>query len=191
MQDDSQAYIDPRAVRTREALHSAMLQLLEEKSLEQISVRDIVAKAGIGYTTFFRHHPTKESLLEDIAAQQIRALFTLSVPVMDAKDVRAGAIALLTYVDTHRRLWEILLTGGAAGVIREEFLRQARAVADERGESDRLMPPDLGVVLIVSSVLELITWWLRQETPMPIARVAEIMDCTLISPVIAAGTRKT
>ena len=191
MQDDSQAYIDPRAVRTREALHSAMLQLLEEKSLEQISVRDIVAKAGIGYTTFFRHHPTKESLLEDIAAQQIQALFTLSVPVMDAKDVRAGAIALLTYVDTHRRLWEILLTGGAAGVIREEFLRQARAVADERGESDRLMPPDLGVVLIVSSVLELITWWLRQETPMPIARVAEIMDCTLISPVIAAGTRKT
>lgn len=189
MQDDSAEYLDPRAVRTREALHAAMLQLLTEKSLEQISVRDIVAQAGIGYTTFFRHHPTKESLLEAIAAEQIGALFRLAIPVMDARDLRAGAIALFTFVDANRALWTTLLTGGAAGVIREEFLRQARAIAAERGESDRLMPPDLGTILIVSSVLELVTWWLRQAEPMPIAQVAEILDTTLVTPVIEAGKR--
>lgn len=189
MQDDSAEYLDPRAVRTREALHAAMLQLLTEKSLEQISVRDIVAQAGIGYTTFFRHHPTKESLLEAIAAEQIGALFRLAIPVMDARDLRAGAIALFTFVDANRALWTTLLTGGAAGVIRDEFLRQARAIAAERGESDRLMPPDLGTILIVSSVLELVTWWLRQAEPMPIAQVAEILDTTLVTPVIEAGKR--
>jgi AcrR family transcriptional regulator len=189
MQDESAEYLDPRAVRTREALHAAMLQLLTEKSLEQISVRDIVAQAGIGYTTFFRHHPTKESLLEAIAAEQIGALFRLAIPVMDARDLRAGAIALFTFVDANRALWTTLLTGGAAGVIRDEFLRQARAIAAERGESDRLMPPDLGTILIVSSVLELVTWWLRQAEPMPIAQVAEILDTTLVTPVIEAGKR--
>ena len=60
---------DARAVRTREALRRALLDLLEDKSLEQITIRDITAAAGIGYTTFFRHHPTTESLLDDLAAR--------------------------------------------------------------------------------------------------------------------------
>ena len=183
-------YLDPRAVRTQEALHAAMLQLLEEKSLEQITIRDIVATAGIGYTTFFRHHPTKEALLEDIAARQISALFQLSVPVLDASDLRSAAVALLNYVSANRALWKTLLTGGAAGFIRDEFLRQARRVADVRGQPDRLMPPDLGTLLIVSSVLELITWWLRQDEPLPVEHIAEILDTALASPIIAAGQRR-
>ena len=190
MQEDSPDYVDPRAVRTQEALHSAMLQLLEEKSLDQISIRDIVAVAGIGYTTFFRHHPTKEALLEAIVTEQIGTLFQLSVPVMDAIDLRSGAVALLTYVNDNRDLWKTLLTGGAAGFIREEFLRQARAVADVRGKANRLMPPDLGTILIVSSVLELLAWWLRQDKPLAVDQVAEILTSTLVEPVVAAGKRR-
>ncbi|RLT92795.1 TetR/AcrR family transcriptional regulator [Ketobacter sp.] len=188
-QEDSPDYLDPRALRTQEALHSAMLKLLEEKSLEQITVRDIVAVAGIGYTTFFRHHASKEELLAAIAAKQISTLFQLSMPVLDARDLRSAAIALLTYVSDQRSLWKTLLTGGAAGFIRDEFLRQARAVADVRGQPDRLMPPDLGTVLIVSSALELITWWLRQSDPLPVEQVAEILDCAVAGPIIEAGKR--
>ena len=47
----------------------------------------------------------------------------LALPVMDAYDVHSGSTALFTYVDTHRALWSRLLTGGAAGTIREEFRR--------------------------------------------------------------------
>ena len=190
MQEDYQENLDPRAVRSRKALRSALLELLEEKTLEQITIRDIVAKAGIGYTTFFRHHPTKEALLEDIAADQISTLFHLSIPAMDAQDVRSGAVAMLSYVDENRSIWSTLLTGGASAFIREEFLRQARAIADVRGQSDNLLPPDLGTILIVGSTLDLIVWWLRQENPFSIDRIAEILDCTVVSPVIAAGNRK-
>lgn len=190
MQEDSPDYLDPRALRTREALHAAMLQLLEAKSLDQISVREIVAVAGIGYNTFFRHHPSKESLLEAIAAEQISALFHLSMPVMDAKDLRSASITLLGYVEDHWSIWKILLTGGAAGFIREEFLRQAQAVANVRGKAKRLMPPDLGTTLIVSSVLELITWWLKQDNPLPVDHIAEILDSAIVSPIIEAGKRR-
>lgn len=189
MTEDPQKNQDPRAVRSRIALHSALLQLLEEKALEHISIRDIAAKSGIGYTTFFRHYPSKEALLEDIAADQIQTLFELSLPAMDLHDLRSGATTLLSYVDKHRPLWSTLLTGGAAPFIREEFLRQARAVAVVRGQDNNLLPPDLGTILIVSSVLELITWWLRQEKPDPIERVAEILASALLSPVIEAASR--
>lgn len=187
MQSNSPDSLDPRALRSREALHNAMLQLLEEKNLEQISVRDIVAVAGIGYTTFFRHYPSKEALLETVVAEQIGHLFQLSLPIMDAQDLHCAAVALLTYVSEHRAIWKTLLNGGAAGFIREEFLRQADAVANVRGKPNQLMPPDLGTLLIVSSVLELLSWWLRQNKPLAIDHVADILDGILVTPIIEAG----
>jgi AcrR family transcriptional regulator len=117
---------DARAVRTREALRHALLRLLELKPLEQITILDICEVAEVGYTTFFRHHPTKESLLDDVAAEQIAQLVGLTLPVADSSDIRAGATALFTYVDEHRRLWATLLTGGAEGAMRSEFLRICR-----------------------------------------------------------------
>lgn len=178
---------DPRAVRSRQALHAALLSLLETKTLDQITVRDIAARAGVGYATFFRHHPTKEALLDDVAAQQIRCLFNLALPVMDAHDLRAASIALFRYVDEHRALWSTLLTGGAAGTIREEFLRQARGAAASRAPSSDWMPSEVGILLIVSGTLELLAWWLRQTEPLPIERMAQIYDRIVVSPVLAAG----
>lgn len=178
---------DPRAQRSRAALRSALLELLDEKSLDQITIRDIVARAGIGYTTFFRHHPTKEALLDDIASEQITALFKLSIPVLDAGDLRSAITALLRHVDEHRQMWKTLLTGGAAGTVREEFLTQAREVAAVRGNTEHLLPPDCGTLLLVSGALELITWWLRQEQPASLERVAEIFDTVVVAPVIQAS----
>ena len=40
--------IDARMVRTQQALRTAFLTLIERKSLDDISIRDIVAEAGIG-----------------------------------------------------------------------------------------------------------------------------------------------
>jgi len=177
---------DPRAMRTRYALRDALLKLLETVPFEQITIRDIVAEAGIGYSTFFRHHETKESLLSEVAAQQITNLINLSMPIMDAHDMRAASTALFSYVYSFRPLWSTLLTGGASGAIRDEFLRQARVIATNRVPSNSRLPTDLGSLLIVSGTIELLTWWLRQTNPLPVNQIAEIHDEVVVTPVIAA-----
>ena len=61
----------PRATRstqTRPILSSALLALLVERPFEQLTVREITAKAAIGYATFFRHCPDKDALLNEVAA---------------------------------------------------------------------------------------------------------------------------
>lgn len=190
MQSRTPSLTDPRAVRSRKALHRALLALLNRKPLEQITIRDITAKAGVGYTTFFRHHPTKESLLEELAAEQIGSLFNLSVPVLDSLDLRSASLALFTYVSNHRAVWKTLLTGGANGFVRKEFLRLARMVAAQRSDPDSWLPPDFGAILIVSGTLELLTWWLNQDDPLPVERVAEILAGVVVSPTIEAGKTK-
>jgi AcrR family transcriptional regulator len=175
---------DARAVRTREALRRALLKLLELKPLDQITIRDIAAAAGIGYTTFFRHHPTKEALLNDIAAKQIRRLIGLALPAVEAGDTRAASLALCSYVERHRALWSTLLTGGAAGVLREQFMRLSRPVAASRSPPDHWIPNEVGVLLVISGTIELLSWWLREKQPIPLEQLAEIHDRLVVAPTV-------
>ena len=175
---------DARAVRTREALRHGLLQLLESKPLEQITILDICEVAEVGYTTFFRHHPTKESLLDDVAAAQIAQLVELTLPVAESADIRAGAIVLFTYVDEHRKLWSTLLTGGAERAMRSEFLKISRQVAATRVRVSQWPPADLATILIVNSTIELLAWWLRQARPLSIEQVAEIYERVIIAPTV-------
>src|SRR5262249_45466309 len=136
---------DVRMLRTRQALRRALLALLERKQLDQISIRDIVAEAGIGYATFFRHHASKEELLNEIAAEQVGRLMALTLPLLDPTDTRVSCVAVCNYVNKHRALWSALLTGGAAASLRAEFIRLAKMGADGQISSDWL-PVELGAV---------------------------------------------
>lgn len=182
---------DPRAVRTRAALRRALLDLLERKPLDQITIRDIAATAGIGYVTFFRHHPTKEALLHDVAAEQVLRLSELMLPALDASDTRSASLALCKYVDQHRKLWSTLLTGGAAAVLREELIKQATEIAATRSDARSWLPPELAVTLNVSGTIELLAWWLRQKRPVSIERVAHIHERVIVSPTIEAARTTT
>lgn len=180
---------DARAVRTREALRTALLGLLETTPLEQITIRDIAAAAGIGYTTFFRHHPSKESLLDEVAAEQMRQLIEMVLPVVATQHTRAGSEALFRYVDAQRALWTVLLTGGAAAALRDELLRISREIAAAWPKPRAWPPVDVVTLLIVSSTIELLAWWLRQREPISIEDIADIHSALVIAPATrSAGT---
>lgn len=171
-------------MRTREALRRALLRLLELKSLEQISIRDICEVAQVGYTTFFRHHTTKESLLDDVAAEQIGQLVGLTLPLAEATDMQVASMALFTYVAEHRKLWSTLLTGGAERAMRDEFLRLSREIAATRARPDIWPPADIATILVVSSTIELLAWWLRQKKPLSIEQVAQIHQQVIMTPTV-------
>lgn len=178
----------PRTLRTRAELRNALLALLQKKPLDQIKIGEIAARAGVSRVTFFRHHPTKESLLHDIAAEQVRCLSDLMLPALEASDTYAASMALCAYVDRHRKLWSTLLTGGAAAVLREELLKNAAQIAAGRSDPNNLLPPELAITLNVSGTIEVLTWWLRQKHPLPMERVAEIHARVVITPIIEADT---
>lgn len=177
---------DPRAVQTRRALRQALLSLLDEKNLEDITIREIADAAGVNYTTFFRHHTGKEELLNEIAAEEIRTLFELTIPALGASDARAGAQALCEYIDRHRSLWSRLLTGGAAARLREEFIRLTREFAAQHGSDQEWLPPEVGVLFGASSTIELLTWWLQQEDPIPVEQFATIHERLVVRPLLDA-----
>jgi AcrR family transcriptional regulator len=179
---------DPRAVKSGQALRAALLSLLERKPLEQITIREITAGAGVHYATFFRHHPTKEALLDDVAADQIDRLVALTLPVLDAAGSDASFLALANYVDEHRRLWTTLLTGGASAAMRAELLRISSEVAAERAPQETLIPVELAVTCTVSLIVEILSWWLKQPPEaMSVTQAAQILHRLVLSSSINAA----
>jgi AcrR family transcriptional regulator len=179
---------DPRAKKSGLALRAALLALLERKPLEQITIREITAEAGVHYATFFRHHPTKEALLDDVAADQIDRLVELTLPVLDAVDWHASFLALATYVAEHRKLWTVLLTGGAAGAMRAELLRVSKQVAEGRAPPDLVIPMELAVICTVSLIVEIVSWWLRQpEAAVSVDQVALLLHRMVLPSTMHGG----
>jgi AcrR family transcriptional regulator len=174
---------DARAVRTRAALRSALLSLIDRKSFDLITIRDIVAEAGVGYATFFRHHPTKAALLEEVVDDEIAQLVGLAFPVLGQQGNRASCLTLATYVSERRALWTALLTGGAAGAVRESFIRAAIDSAPIVKDSTSWLPTELGAVFGVTATVEILAWWLGQPD-FPVDRVAEALDRLIVTPTL-------
>lgn len=178
---------DARAIRSRQQIRSAFLRLLQTTSIDEITIREICAKASLNYVTFFRHYLTKESLLDDIAADEVRQLVALTLPVFNSETTAAAAVTLCAHVDTHRKLWTTLLTGGAASTVRRTLIALAREANYTHEASTSWPPKDVSVAIFVASTVELLTWWLQQKTPVPVSEVAEIFEGFIVTPALNAS----
>lgn len=177
---------DQRAVRSAQALREALLALLLRKSFDQITVRDICAEAGVHYATFFRHHATKEALLDAIAQDRIRTLSQLSMAIRQGKDYQAGFLALCRHVDDQRTLWATLLNGGAGSAMREEWVRLSQEVAAKEPPSHSWLPIELGTICAATLIAETLAWWVAQPSgAYSVEQVAGILHRLLLASFIA------
>lgn len=175
---------DPRVQRSVDLLSDALLSLLEGRSFEDISIRDITDQAGVSYPTFFRRFSGKDDLLNHIAAEEIRRLLNLSQLAITKPAGEESGQLLCDYVQAHRKLWKTLLNGGAALVMREEFMRAANEIAASGRRKNPWIPADLAVPFVTSAVFELLAWWMRQPEEYPEQNVVTLFDALIIDSVV-------
>lgn len=168
-----------RAQRSIEALRAALLKLIEVKSIDEITIRNITDTAGLSYPTFFRRFARKEELLEDVAAAEVREVLSLGRTALQDGGSGSGEL-LCNYVYAHRRLWRTLLTGGASGVMRVEFMRIAKEIADSRAPSNPWLPADLAVGFVTGGIVEVLTWWMNQPDDYPLGNVIKLFDALIV-----------
>ena len=69
---------DRRVIRTRDTLGAALVELIREKPFDEITVRQILDRAGVGRSTFYTHYRDKEDLfLSDV--EDFFALFSTAL----------------------------------------------------------------------------------------------------------------
>lgn len=178
---------DRRAFKSKQALHRGLLSLIAEKDFSKILIDDILERSQVSRATYYRHYPTKEALLEHVGITEIEHLVDIALPLLSDTDTRASCLAVCRYVDGHRALWSALLTGGAAGAMRDIYCR----LTTERGPkqvdmSKRSIPLDLGTSWGVAGTFEILAWWLRQEQAVSAEVAASYLDRLVVRPAIAS-----
>jgi AcrR family transcriptional regulator len=115
-----------RSKATRAALRHGAIELFEEQGFEATSVAEIAGRAGVTERTFYRHFPTKESVLFDDYEDRLDWLHQAlerrpsGEPLIDSV-----LIAIHSYPD------EVEIVRQAAA-LRRNLLRQDQAVAHLR-----------------------------------------------------------
>jgi len=124
-----------RREKTRQRLRACALARFAEYGFEKASVAEIAADAGVTERTFYRHFPTKESVLfEDFASRLGWFRAALEVRRDDEPILRSVRIAVESYPDEREVVRQVAqlrssLLGGS--VIENQMLRIQRDFARE------------------------------------------------------------
>ncbi len=178
---------DARITKSRRALHAALIDLVSEMPFEEVTVAAITGRANVGYATFFRHYPTREALLAEIADALIGELLVLIAPLVQAQDTGAAALALTRFVDHRRPLCRALLVG-AGDAMRRDITARAIAAAGTAGtDTPEWLPPNLGIVHGVAGTLTILRWWLDHDTRQDAAGMAHVIDRLVFAPIAGAA----
>jgi AcrR family transcriptional regulator len=177
---------DRRVQRTHDRLRQAMADLILQTGYESITIRDITARAGVGYATFFRHYSTKDALLLDLLQRSIQDLARLLPPGVDADPAEEGRV-IFAHAAQHDQLYHILLRGGGTLALLEEI--QTAAVAEVMGrfagQREPAIPLEILAHHLVASIIALIGWWLQRGQPYPPQRMGQIYAEMIMQPFVA------
>jgi AcrR family transcriptional regulator len=171
----------------------ALLELIIEKGYDAVSVRDIVARAKVGRSTFYSHHGSKEALLSS-SVQQLRRVLSAQ---QHAFTQTPGApwcgftTFFFAHAGDHRTLYRALGRHGGAFVmakIRQTLRDLVRAEIDRVLATRRKTVP-LSVItattrFVVDAMISILLTWL-DEHPSWTAAQAERLFRNLTLPGVS------
>ena len=174
MTRDGPIHRDLRQQRTRDLIVEALIELTIQKGFAAVTVQDIVKRARINRTTFYRHYRDKFDLLDQYA----QAVYQLSDSPPDSgspagedatlEKMIPGMARVLEHVRLHANFFRVMLGKNGdpafAAKIRQYIQNRIRRALPEALLSDA-NSADLYLNYVSSGSLGVLTWWLEHETP--------------------------
>lgn len=189
---DRRRHSDRRVNRTRKALRKALIDLIREKSYDQITVEEITERANLGRTTFYLHYKDKEDLLLEDFIDLIDEMVSKAVADRPLQNMKARIsqpptipkspidpnlfrpnLIIFQSADRNADLLRIILhNGGAIKIgerLREIILKavQQLALASKQNRDLEIkfeIPVEVIANFYAGSLLGLISWWLDNDT---------------------------
>ncbi|MGX6961830.1 TetR/AcrR family transcriptional regulator [Vagococcus xieshaowenii] len=113
--------VDPRILKTRKKLKEAFLELLSNKNINEINVKDLTTKASVTRGTFYLHFKDKSVFTDEMMTQFIEDLLTDSL-IQDEHGISKFSLNnFLNHVEAQPELLLTLLKDKAALAYRSEF----------------------------------------------------------------------
>ncbi|BDZ30774.1 TetR/AcrR family transcriptional regulator C-terminal domain-containing protein [Lactiplantibacillus sp. WILCCON 0030] len=173
--------MDPRVDKTRRHLRQALITLLQNERVENISVQELTTTAAVTRGTFYLHYKDKPAFVDQALDDLVTDLFDeaiVSVPVGEIITNpldplrRVNVLSLskaLGYVDQHAEAFKTLLLNQSQLAVNRRINEQLTAWMQrfyddfEDQFADLEVPVSIQIAYYVSATTGIITDWLAHD----------------------------
>jgi|GEM_PF-845145 AcrR family transcriptional regulator len=174
-----------RKAATHQRLIDAARDLISARGYSQVDILDITERADVSKATFYKHFDNKETCVRELMEQGFDALVAeiISAPrahPFDPDWARASFERAFRWAEEHRELM-LIMVGGAASTQLNAFGRQYLAAVIERTlinefpQQTLSIPPHVLAQIVTGMMIQLLGWWLENDTGYTAADLAGFM----------------
>jgi AcrR family transcriptional regulator len=180
--------MDVRVERTRRALQEALFELARERSLDELTIADIAARAGVNRSTFYQHYSDKETLLADALDATAEATGAALPELVEAPlEPPQALFAFLEHIEANAALYRRVFGSPGSAVVTARLrgrieLIVGDAVVRSGTRAFEGLPLDVVAAGIAGSALGVIEAWLARDERPPAATAADWVWRVLIGP---------
>jgi AcrR family transcriptional regulator len=174
---------DRRVRRTQAALQRALIDLVQERDLSQITVADVADRADVSRSTFYDHYTDVHELAEAASTSMLDDLFGFALALDAApahpssEDPDPALTAFFTHFAEHAGLYRSLLGPAGSARVIEHVRRRTTAAAHYSGRltpADGTPPPttgspdfplDVPAAFVAGALLGVAADWLQRGCP--------------------------
>ncbi len=182
-----------RLRRTQKLLREALIELIEEKGFDALTVGEIAERAMVSRAAFYRNYQDKYDLVEQIFDEAMSDLFS-AVGNLGHEHPPQIWVRFFEHIAEYERLYRALLgrKGSPWFVLKmrasmADLVKAHGPLPDGQPVTGRSPLADAFVPDLVSTMfVEAITWWLEQGKPYPPQEMAT--RCALLVSAIFRET---
>jgi AcrR family transcriptional regulator len=163
---------DQRVRRTRDRLGDAMVELLVQKPFDDITVQDVLDRAGVSRSTFYNHYRDKNDLFLSDVEEFFESMATALSRFGDKSERVAPVRELFAHIAEMRPFYNALVESGRVRDVMELGLEHfARGIEQRFDEMPRArtIPRDRrGAIAhgLAGCLFSLLTWWIQHGMPL-------------------------
>ena len=188
---------DRRVLRTREALHKALMSLALEKKYDAITVQEVLDRADIGRSTFYTHFQSKDELLisgfHHLRVTLEAALEKQKKSAKRHESVIAFSGAMFEHAYGYREMYFALLNTGAWPMVRqqlqevvEELIRtECKSEIAKLKTANSDVPLDLFIHYLTAAFFAVLIWWMDRRSRLSPPQIDEVFR-SLVLPTVHA-----
>src|SRR5271169_1605754 len=103
---------DQRVRRTHERLGRALIELIQEKPIDDVTVQEVLDRASVGRSTFYLHFRDKNDLLLSQLERFLEHMSTL-LTVSNEKSLRVAPVSeMFDHLEQAKKIYRILGDAG-------------------------------------------------------------------------------
>ncbi len=158
---------DRRVRRTRDTLGDALVELMQEKPFDDITVQEVLDRANVGRTTFYAHYRDKQDLFLSDVEDFLEGMSTLLTRRGDSARRIAPVQELFAHLADVHEFHDALVASGKAAEVHELGVGYfARSIEQRLAKADVALPrTELHATshALSGALFSLLEWWLRHK----------------------------